>query len=74
LRILRGIGWETAVVFLTDHILNKELDEALNYATVEWMSKPATLEQLADAVNCRLSLVWATKREPLIFSYIACTT
>jgi len=54
---LRDDGRETAVVFLTGYFLNKELDEALNYATVEWLSKPVAHEQLSDAVSRRFSLV-----------------
>jgi signal transduction histidine kinase/ActR/RegA family two-component response regulator len=57
LKTLRIGGWETAVLLLTGHPLNKELDEALTYTNVEWMSKPVTLEQLADAVSRRLNSV-----------------
>ena len=57
LKTLRIGGWETAVLLLTGHPLNKELDEALTYTNVEWMSKPVTLEQLANAVSRRLNPV-----------------
>lgn len=57
LKTLRVGGWETAVLLLTGHPLNKELDEALTYSDVEWMSKPVTLEQLAHAVSRRLNFV-----------------
>ena len=51
LKTLREGGWKTAVLLLTGHPLNKELDEALTYPDVEWLSKPVGLEQLADAVS-----------------------
>jgi PAS domain S-box-containing protein len=53
---LRARGWETAVILLTGHPLNKELDEALSFPNVEWISKPVTLEQLADVVNRQLEV------------------
>ncbi len=51
LHTLRQRGWKTAVLLLTGHPLNKELDESLHYPDVEWLAKPVNLEQLSDAVN-----------------------
>ena len=64
LKTLRIGGWETAVILLTGHPLNKELNEALSYPNVAWLSKPVTLEQLSSAVSSQLDLVRATNMEP----------
>jgi CheY-like chemotaxis protein len=54
LKTMREGGWKTAVILLTGHPLNKELDEALTYPNVAWLPKPVSLEQLADAVSRNL--------------------
>lgn len=64
LKTLREGGWKTAVILLTGHPLNKELDETLTYPDVEWLPKPVTLEQLADAVSQGLELKVSQTRTP----------
>ncbi|HET91815.1 MAG TPA: response regulator [Chloroflexi bacterium] len=47
---LRERGWQTPVILLTGHPMDKELDELRAHGLIAWLLKPPSLERLARAV------------------------
>jgi two-component system, cell cycle sensor histidine kinase and response regulator CckA len=50
LQALRQKGWQTPFILLTGHVVNKDYDELQAQGVAVWLTKPLTLNQLAQAV------------------------
>jgi len=51
LHALREMGWQTPVILLTGHPLEKELETLRAEGMTSWLAKPPTLERLAYALK-----------------------
>jgi len=43
-------GWQTPVILLTGHPMDKELEALQNQGLSAWLTKPPNLERLAQAI------------------------
>jgi PAS domain S-box-containing protein len=50
MQALRETGWDTPVILLTGHPLDKDLDDLHEEGLCAWMAKPPSLDQLARAL------------------------
>jgi CheY-like chemotaxis protein len=55
LHVLRQQGWDTPMIFLTGHPMEKELEALRAQGVRAWVLKPPRMEQLAEVVAGALS-------------------